>query len=298
VVKADLERGIKGAIDMDQRLRQARSLSTFVQRFTPSVMSPPIAHTSLPGVRLAYRDSGGRGVPVVLLHANTGTSLSWEPQFESFVASGYRTIAFDRRGWGQSRPDPQSGPQPGSVAVDLAALADHLALPRFHLVGVAGGGFIALDYAAWRQDSLRSLTVAASTGSFSEDEMLKLTQNLMFDGFRELPESFREIGPSFRALQPQRVAAWAQAQESAKQPDAVAQPLRTRNTFAKIAQLRLPMLAITASADLYAPPALMARWIRHIAQAEVVAIADAGHSVPMEQPETFNRAVLDFIGRH
>jgi pimeloyl-ACP methyl ester carboxylesterase len=261
-------------------------------------MSPPIAHADLPGVRLAYRDNGGSGVPVVLLHANTGTSLSWEPQFASLNASGYRAIAFDRRGWGQSIPEPQSGPQPGSVAEDLAALADHLALPRFHLVGVAGGGFVALDYAGWRQPSLRSLTVAASTGSFSEDEMLKLTQNLMFDGFRELPESFREIGPSFRALQPERVAAWAHAQEQAKQPGAVAQPLRTPNTFAKIAQIRTPMLAITASADLYAPPTLMARWIRHIPHAEVLAITDAGHSVPMEQPEAFNRAVLDFISRH
>ena len=261
-------------------------------------MSPPIAHANLPGVRLAYRDSGGGGVPLVLLHANTGTSLSWEPQFASFVAAGYRTIAFDRRGWGQSFPDPQSGAQPASVAEDLAALVDRLALPPFHLVGVAGGGFVALDYAAWRQDRLRSLSVAASTGSFSEDEMLELTQNLMFEGFRALPESFREIGPSFRALQPERVAAWAHAQEQAKQPDAVAQPLRTPNTFAKIAQIRIPMLAITASADLYAPPTLMARWIRHIAHAEVVAIADAGHSVPMEQPEAFNRAVLDFIRRH
>lgn len=261
-------------------------------------MSPPVAHANLPGVRLAYRDSGGSGVPVVLLHANTGTSLSWEPQFASLNAAGYRAIAFDRRGWGQSFPDRASGPQPGSVAEDLAALVDHLALPPFHLVGVAGGGFIALDYAAWRQDGLRSLTVAASTGSFSEDEMLELTRNLMFDGFRALPESFREIGPSFRALQPERVAAWTHAQEHAKQPDAVAQPLRTPNTFTKIAQIRFPMLAITASADLYAPPTLMARWIRHIARAEVVAIADAGHSVPMEQPEAFNRAVLDFIRRH
>jgi len=260
-------------------------------------MSPTVAFAKLPGVELAFRDSGGSGVPVVLLHANTGTSASWEPQFESFVASGYRTIAFDRRDWGQSRPDLQSGPQPGSVAEDLAALAEHLVLPPFHLVGVAGGGFIALDYATWRQHTLRSLTVAASTGSFSEDEMLKLTQNLMFDGFRELPESFREIGPSFRALEPARVVAWAHAQEQAKQPGAVAQPLRTPNTFAKIAEIRVPMLAITASADLYAPPTLMARWIRHIPHAEVVAITDAGHSVPMEQPEAFNRAVLDFIGR-
>jgi pimeloyl-ACP methyl ester carboxylesterase len=261
-------------------------------------MSPPVSHADLPGVRLAYRDSGGAGVPIVLLHANTGTSASWQPQFDGFVAAGYRTIAFDRRGWGQSLPDPGSGPQPGSVAEDLAALVEHLALARFHLLGVAGGGFVALDYAGWRQDSLRSLTVAASTGSFSEDEMQQLTQNLRFEGFPDLPESFREIGPSFRAMEPERVAAWAHAQELAKQPDAVFQPLRTPNTFAKIAQIRIPMQAITASADLYAPPTLMARWIRHIPHAEVIAIADSGHSVPMEQPALFNRAVLDFIGRH
>jgi pimeloyl-ACP methyl ester carboxylesterase len=261
-------------------------------------MSPSVSHANLPGVRLAYRDSGGAGVPIVLLHANTGTSASWQPQFERVVAAGYRPIAFDRRGWGQSLPDSGSGSQPGSVAGDLAALADYLALPRFHLLGVAGGGFVALDYAGWRQDSLRSLTVAASTGSFSEDEMQQLTQNLRFEGFLDLPESFREIGPSFRAMEPERVAAWAHAQELAKQPDAVSQPLRTPNTFAKIAQIRIPMLAITASADLYAPPALMERWVRHIPHAEVVAIADAGHSVPMEQPALFNRAVLDFVGRH
>ena len=260
--------------------------------------SPEPQHARLPGVRLSYRDSGGSGVPIVLLHANTGTSASWAPQFASFTSAGYRVIAFDRRGWGGSLADAGSGPQPGSVAEDLAALVDHLSLPRFHLLGVAGGGFVALDFAAWKQDRLRSLVVAASTGSFSEAEMEQLTRNLMFDGFRELPEAFREIGPSFRAAEPERTRAWAHAQEAAKQPDAPAQPLRTPNTFAKVAQIRLPMLAITASADLYAPPSLMARWLRHIPQAEIFAIADAGHSVPMEQAELFNGAVLDFIRRN
>jgi pimeloyl-ACP methyl ester carboxylesterase len=262
------------------------------------VATPQAKQASLPGVRLCYRDSGGEGIPVILLHANTGTSASWDPQFAAFTAAGYRVITFDRRGWGGSMADAASGPQPGSVAEDLSALVDHLSLPRFHLLGVAGGGFVALDYGSWRQDTLRSLTVAASTGSFSEPEMERLTQNLMIPGFRELPEAFREIGPSFRAMEPEKTEAWAHAQEVARQPDAPAQPLRTPNTFAKIAQIRLPMLAITASADLYAPPTLMARWLRHIPQAEVVAIADAGHSVPMEQAELFNAAVLAFIRTH
>ncbi|MGX9963792.1 alpha/beta fold hydrolase [Roseomonas sp. F4] len=259
--------------------------------------TPPPRQADLPGVSLCYRDTGGAGVPIVLLHANTGTSASWDPQFAAFTAAGYRVIAFDRRGWGGSLANAATGPQPASVAEDLDALATHLALPPFHLLGVAGGGFVALDFASWRQDRLRSLTVAASTGSFSEPEMEQLTRNVLFDGFKALPESFREIGPSFRAAYPQRTEAWAHAQEVAKQPEAPAQPLRTPNTFAKIATIRLPMLSVTASADLYAPPTLMARWLRHVPQAEVVAIADAGHSVPMEQPDQFNAAVLAFLNR-
>jgi pimeloyl-ACP methyl ester carboxylesterase len=256
---------------------------------------PPLRHAVLPGVRLAYRDTGGDGPALMLLHANTGTSASWAIQFDAFAAAGFRVLAFDRRGWGGSTADAKTGPQPGSVAEDLGALADHLALPRFHLLGVAGGGFAALDYAAWRQDTLRTLTVAASTGSFSEPEMQALSENIAIPGFKELPETFREIGPSFRALYPERVRDWAHAQEAARQPGAPAQPLRTPNTFAKVATIRLPMLAITASADLLAPPTLMAAWLRHVPQARIVGIADAGHCVPMEQPALFNAAVLDFL---
>jgi pimeloyl-ACP methyl ester carboxylesterase len=48
---------------------------------------PPVAASSvreayadLPGVRLCYRDTGGTGVPVVFLHAATGSSRVWEYQ--------------------------------------------------------------------------------------------------------------------------------------------------------------------------------------------------------------------------
>ena len=121
--------------------------------------SPELKFADLPGWRVAYRDSGGSGVPIVLLHANTGTSAGWGPQFSAFSAAGFRVIAFDRRGWGSSIANPDTGPQPGSVAEDLAALVEHLRLPKFHLLGVAGGGFASLDYAAWRPDTLRSLVI-------------------------------------------------------------------------------------------------------------------------------------------
>ena len=53
-------------------------------------------------MRLWYTDSGGSGVPVLLLHANTGNADGWQYNIPGFVEAGYRAIAFDRRGWGRS----------------------------------------------------------------------------------------------------------------------------------------------------------------------------------------------------
>jgi pimeloyl-ACP methyl ester carboxylesterase len=103
------------------------------------------AHADLPGVKLWFIDTGGAGSPVVLLHPNSGTSAIWDNQIAALAQAGYRAIAFDRRGWGKSTPDPSTGPQPGSVTGDLDALVAHLKLDKFHLLGTAGGGFIALD---------------------------------------------------------------------------------------------------------------------------------------------------------
>ena len=84
-----------------------------------SAAQTPIAqfagYADLPGVRLWYTDSGGNGVPLVLLHANTGNADSWQDNIPGFVEAGYRVITFDRRGWGRSRANPESGAQPGTI---------------------------------------------------------------------------------------------------------------------------------------------------------------------------------------
>jgi pimeloyl-ACP methyl ester carboxylesterase len=113
------------------------------------------AYADLPGVKLWFIDTGGAGDPIMLLHPNTGTVAIWEPQISAFVQAGYRVIAFDRRGWGKSTPDPAASSESAGIAGDLHALAEHLRLDAFHLLGVAGGGFIALDYAAWHPQPYR-----------------------------------------------------------------------------------------------------------------------------------------------
>src|ERR1700689_2405442 len=94
----------------------------------------PETYAELPGARIFYIDTGGSGVPVVFLHAATGSSRVWEYQIPAFTAAGYRVIAFDRRGWGRTIVDP-AGPQPGTGADDLRGLLDHLGVERAHLAG-------------------------------------------------------------------------------------------------------------------------------------------------------------------
>ena len=161
-------------------------------------------YAELSGVRLWFTDSGGTGVPIVLLHANTGTSAIWTDQVASFSRAGYRVIAFDRRGWGKSMANPATGPQPGSVAGDLDALANYLKLDKFHLLGVAGGGFAALDYAAWHPERLRSLVIGGSTGSVSDKEIAEFSARIEIPGLRQLPAAYREVGRLLSRRQPGR----------------------------------------------------------------------------------------------
>jgi pimeloyl-ACP methyl ester carboxylesterase len=254
--------------------------------------------TELPGVKLWFTDTGGTGVPLILLHANTGTSAVWTNQVDSFSRAGYRVIAFDRRGWGRSIATPATGLQPGSIADDLDALADHLKLDRFHLLGVAGGGFAALDYAAWRPERLRSLMIAASTGQLADKEIADFIARLEIPGLRKLPAVYREVGPSYRGANADGTRRWIEIEEHARQPEASDQPLRTPNTFAKIETIPTPTLVIAADADLLAPPALMLIWANHIKNHEWTVVADSGHAIAWEQTESFNAKVLEFIQRH
>ncbi|WP_170985240.1 alpha/beta fold hydrolase [Roseomonas sp. AR75] len=256
---------------------------------------PAARYADLPGVRLCYRDSGGEGAPIILLHPNTGTSAVWEKQFPPLTQAGFRVIAFDRRGWGSSLAAPETGAQPGSIAEDLAALADHLGLDHFHLLGVAGGGFAALDFAGWQPGRLLSLTVAASNGQFSEPDLQALYARLTPPEFKALPAVLREVGPTFRALDPEGTARWIAIEASAQQKGAPAQPLRTPNTYEKIGAISCPVLVMAAGADLYAPPALMRVWAAHLPPHAWHVLPEAGHAINWEQAEAFNARLLDFL---
>lgn len=262
---------------------------------TPQQNRQFAGYADLPGVRLWYTDSGGSGVAVVLLHANTGNADSWQYNIPGFVEAGYRVVTFDRRGWGRSTANPDTGPQPGTIAEDLHALVEHLKLDRFHLVAVAGGGFAAYDYVLWRPERLRSLVIAASGGAITDEEMRNLREKTTLPGFSSWPAEFREVSMGYMVTNPEGLKQWLEIHHNSRQPDAPAQPQRTTIAYAKLETIRVPTLLMPGDQDLQTPPWVMRRQLAHISGAKFIVLPEAAHSINWEQPEAFNRNVLEFI---
>jgi len=257
------------------------------------------AQADLPGVRLSFTDTGGRGVPVVFTHAATGSSRVWEYQVPAFTSAGYRVITYDRRGFGRSTPDP-GGPQPGTGADDLLGLIDHLGIDRFHLVGTAAGGIVALDFALSFPQRVRSLVVANSIGGVQDDDYLEMGRRLRPPQFNALPPDVRELGPSYRAANPSGTARWLELEKQSR-PEGTQPPVQTfrnRLTFSLLETLAVPTLLMTGDADLYSPPAVLRLFAARIKGSESVLAPEAGHSIYWEQPDLFNQKVLEFIRKH
>jgi pimeloyl-ACP methyl ester carboxylesterase len=252
----------------------------------------------LPGVRLWYHDTGGSGVPVVFLHAATGSSRVWQYQIPAFTARGYRVIAYDRRGFGRSVIDP-AGPQPGTGADDLQSLMQHLGIDRFHLVGTAAGAFVALDFALSFPQRLRSLVVANTIGGVQDEDYVAMGRRIRPPQFDALPPEFRELGPSYRAGNPSGTERWKELERMSRPGGPPpAQTLRNRITFTLLEGISVPTLLLTGDADLYAPPPILRLFAARIKRSQSVVVPEAGHSAYWEQPEIFNRSVLEFIRKH
>jgi pimeloyl-ACP methyl ester carboxylesterase len=212
----------------------------------------------LPGAKLFYRDTGGKGVPVVLLHPATGSSQVWEYQIRAFTAAGFRVVAFDRRGWGRTELE-EVGPQVRTGAGDLLALVNNLGIERVHLVGTADGGFVALDFALSFPDRMRALVLANSIGGVEDPDFLELQRKMYPPQFDTLTPEIRELGPEYCSSQPDGTKRWMDLEKISRPPGpkAPAQPLRNHITFGLLDNLMTPTLLINGSADLYAPPALL-----------------------------------------
>ena len=74
--------------------------------------------------------------------------------------------------------------------------------------------------------------------------------------------------------------------------------MRNQVTFPLLETLRVPTLLVAGGADLLAPPSRMKQMADRIPNSEFATVPGAGHAAFWEQPEAWNRIVLDFLQRH
>jgi len=251
---------------------------------------------ALPGTHLWYWDTGGAGVPVVFLHPATGSTLIWLYQQPVFAQAGFRVIAYSRRNHYNSDLAPEDNPGTGSE--DLHNLMEFLGVEKFHAVSSAAGGSVATDYAFSHPERLLSLTVSSNNLAARNGYIAETAARIRPKEEKSLPRWFWELGPSYRAANPEGVEKWNELTRRSVTGKGARQNLANLVTPAKLETLTVPTLLITGAADLVTPPSIMRMIARHIPDNEIVIVAESGHSPYWEQPEYFNRTVIDFIRRH
>jgi pimeloyl-ACP methyl ester carboxylesterase len=155
-------------------------------------MEPPTGRVrTADGRRLAYRDSGDPGAtPIVSHHGTPGSRLDRHPDAAAIIAElGVRMITYDRPGYGES--DPQPGRRVVDAAADVAAIADHLGLGRFAVVGTSGGGPHALACSARLGDRISrvGVVVGAAPSDDPDFDFLAGMDQLNLDEFAAARES-------------------------------------------------------------------------------------------------------------
>jgi pimeloyl-ACP methyl ester carboxylesterase len=281
------------------RAAAGEQLLTAQTRWSPPPAPVPATEGTLqlPDVKLWYWDTGGKGDPIVLLHAFTGSATCWNYQQPVFARAGYRVIAYSRRGHHRSETGPLD--RTGSTSGDLHAVIEALKIDRFHVVGTAAGGFVGPDYALSHPNRLLSMTLASTQGGATDPAFRAAIAGIQPPSFRDMPSEVREVGPAYRVANPEGLATWkAQEHLSTEGRPRLNQTPVNDLTWENIGKITVPTQMFSGDADLYMPPPLVRLYASKMRKCETAFVAEAGHSVYWEQPDHFNRLVLDFVRRH
>lgn len=271
-------------------------------------------------VRLAARDHGGAGSPVLLLHGLGGTLLHWDA-VAPLLTGAHRVVAMDLRGHGLSGDGPWEWE---AVLDDVQAVVDHFGLTAPLVVGHSFGGMVAVRWALRHPDGpgivnidgLRSAETAPEHyAGIEPDELTPLLAELksLFDAqaeamARPLPEAQAAMLPS-RALRTTDEGVYAR-------PDAeLAGQIRYdpyfQDSVAAVAGIRCPALFVLATENLPGLPGrvgdLMAAQ-RAGVRRDLLALTAGrphlrvlelagSHAAVAERPEEIARAVLE-CGAH
>lgn len=265
----------------------------------------------MPRVRVGdlelFYDTDGAGEPLLLLMGLGGEHGAWQLQ-QAELARRYRLVLIDNRDAGRSG-EARTGYGTADMAGDALAIADHLGLERFHVLGASMGGAIAQHLALRAPTRVATMVLASTWGR--TDAFLRA----VFSGWRLLverltPEEFLAVqapwafttrflaAPSAEvlALQARRREAGVLASVAAYQRQLDA--CLAHDTLDLVPLLRTPVLILTGEDDILTPPRYGRALTAALPRAEMVLLPGAGHACFLESPRPFSERVLRFLARH
>ncbi|MGW9431960.1 alpha/beta fold hydrolase [Streptomyces decoyicus] len=248
-------------------------------------------------------DDEGSGEPLVLIHGHPFNRSMWRPQTEHFSRAGWRVIAPDLRGYGDSTVVPGKTPL-ATFARDLIALLDHLGVERCVLGGLSMGGQIVMECYRLFPERVRGL-VFADTFAAAETEDGKAARYAMAERLlREGMDGYahevldKMVSPHTIASQPE-VAAHVLEMMTSTPPEGAAAALRGRAERPDYAELltrvSVPALVVVGTEDAYTPVSDARDIHERIPDSRLTVIEQAAHMPNLEQPNAFNAALDAFL---
>ncbi|MGE0803157.1 MAG: alpha/beta fold hydrolase [Lautropia sp.] len=254
-----------------------------------------MATARINGIDLHY-ELHGSGPALVLVHGALGNRLGWWQQVPA-LSRRFTCVLVDQRGFGASA-EAAGGPGMQAFPDDLLALLDALGLERAALLGQSLGGWTCLAAALRRPERVSALILADTHARIADPDAAELRRRRQERG--EIPDSLRlrALAPDFPERHPELTHLYFQIE--------ALNPPRPPDYFSgyfgpgiieprQLATLAIPTLFVVGEQDVGTPPAVVRLLARHLPDARVAEISQAGHSAYFERADAFNRAVLAFL---
>ncbi|MEU6643926.1 alpha/beta fold hydrolase [Saccharomonospora sp. NPDC046836] len=254
------------------------------------------------GITVGFDDAGS-GPALVLVHGHPFDRSMWRPQFERFAGAGWRAIAPDLRGYGDSTVTP--GPTTlATFADDIATLLDQLGVTEFVLGGLSMGGQIVLECYRRFPHRIRGLLLAATSPHAETAEGRRHRHELAARLLREgLGPYAREVLPKMMA--PENIRALPSTARhvlrmmTATSPEGAAAALRGRaerpDYVELLARIAVPTLVAVGSDDAFTPVDIARLMHERIPGSLLTVLDGAGHLPNLEREVAFNDALQKFL---
>lgn len=251
-------------------------------------------------IKLYYDETGG-GEPALLIHGLGSCADDWVLQTQPF-SEQFRVITPDLRGHGRS-DKPNQRYSIALFASDVAGLMDVLNIKSARVVGLSLGGCVAQQLALDFPQRVERLVLAntfahADMGSPINAVMLAIRMGVL--SLFGVPTQARVVaGRLFPKPDQAALRQMAQARIAANDPAAYRRSLAAIRAFDvrdRLGRITCPTLVVAGDRDTTVPLRAKRLLAERVPGARLELFADSGHATPVDQPEAFNRVVLDFLG--